>query len=66
LTKGIGEVLDKDIILPNVPQFLMKLLLGEMHILLFESQNVSAKKALENGFQFKYKILEKALDNLLV
>jgi len=66
LIKNIADVLDKDLILPNVPQFLMKLLLGEMHILLFESQNVSDQKALNNGFQFKYKILEKALDNLLV
>ncbi|CAM3717699.1 hypothetical protein FLSA109164_11905 [Flavobacterium saliperosum] len=66
LVKSIAEVLDKDIIFPNVPQFLMKMLLGEMHILLFESQKVSAQKALNNGFQFKYKILEKALDNLLV
>lgn len=66
LIKSIADVLDKDIFMPNVPQFLMKLLLGEMHILLFESQNVSAQKALDNGFQYKYKILDKALDNLLV
>lgn len=65
LVEAIGRTLDKDIILPNVPKFLMKLLLGEMHILLFESQNVSAQKALDNGFQFKYKIVDKALDSLL-
>ncbi|ESU28891.1 nucleoside-diphosphate sugar epimerase [Flavobacterium limnosediminis JC2902] len=65
LIKTIANVLDKDIIMPNVPQFLMKLFLGEMHMLLFESQNVSGQKALDGGFQFKYRILEKALDNLL-
>ncbi|MCG2611142.1 TIGR01777 family oxidoreductase [Flavobacterium sp. SM15] len=66
LIKSIAGILDKDLVIPNVPQFLMKLLLGDMHILLFESQNVSAQKALDNGFQYKYKILDKALDNLLV
>nr|WP_294937430.1 TIGR01777 family oxidoreductase [uncultured Flavobacterium sp.] len=66
LIKTIADVSDKDIIMPNVPKFLMQLILGEMHILLFESQNVSAQKVLDSGFQFKYKILEKALDNLVV
>lgn len=65
LVKTIADVSDKDIIMPNVPKFLMHLVLGEMHILLFESQNVSAQKVLDNGFQFKYKILEKAMDNLV-
>jgi len=51
LTKSIAAVLDKDIIMPNVPQFFMKLILVEMHMLLFESQNVSAQKALGSGFQ---------------
>ncbi|MEW5676184.1 TIGR01777 family oxidoreductase [Flavobacterium enshiense] len=65
LVETIAKTLDKDIILPNVPKFLMKIILGEMHILLFESQNVSAQKVLDNGFQFKFKILDKALDGLL-
>ncbi|UOK42376.1 MULTISPECIES: TIGR01777 family oxidoreductase [Flavobacterium] len=66
LVKAIADALDKDIIMPNVPQFLMKLVLGEMSILLYESQNVSSQKALNDGFQYKFKILEKALDNLFV
>ncbi|ESU22763.1 nucleoside-diphosphate sugar epimerase [Flavobacterium enshiense DK69] len=66
LVKAIAEALDKDIIMPNVPQILMKLVLGEMNILLYESQNVSSQKALNAGFQYKFKILEKALDNLFV
>lgn len=65
LIDSIAKVTDNDIFLPNVPKFLMQLILGEMHILLFESQHVTAQKALDNGFQYKYKILEKALDNLL-
>ncbi|WP_313804159.1 TIGR01777 family oxidoreductase [Flavobacterium sp.] len=65
LTKSIAKTIDKDIYLPGIPKFVMQAILGEMHILLYESQQVSSQKVLDNGFQFKYKILEKALDDLL-
>lgn len=65
LTKAIAKTLDKPLFLPNIPQFVMKLLLGEMHQLLFSSQNVSSRKLLDENFQFKYASLDKALDNLL-
>lgn len=65
LVKSIAQVLDKEILLPNIPEWVMKIMLGEMHILLYESQNVSSRKVMDNGFQFKYKILDKALDQIL-
>lgn len=65
LVKAIASTLNKPCFLPNVPKFLMKIILGEMHEILFASQNVSAIKLLNKGFQFKYASLEKALQNLL-
>jgi uncharacterized protein len=65
MTKAIGKVLEKPIFLPNIPKFVMKLLLGEMHEILFSSQHVSARKLLDKGFQFQYASLDKALVNLL-
>lgn len=65
MTKAIGKVVGKRIFLPNIPKFLMNLLLGEMHELLFSSQNVSSRKLLDKGFQFQFASLDKALDNLL-
>mgnify|MGYP006191477223 CR=1 FL=1 len=65
MTKAIGKVVGKHIFLPNIPKFLMNLLLGEMHELLFSSQNVSSRKLLDKGFQFQFAALDKALDNLL-
>lgn len=65
LTKTIAKVLRKPLFLPNIPQFLMRFILGEMHILLFESQRVSSKKIEDKGFQFKYHHLEPALIDLL-
>jgi hypothetical protein len=65
LTKAVAKTLDKPLILPNIPKFAMKLLLGEMHILLFESQRVSSKKIEENGFHFEFSNLQPALEDLL-
>ena len=64
LTKTIARVLKKPVFLPNIPQFIMKLVLGEMHVLLFENKNISSQKATDQGFQFKYKSIERAIENL--
>lgn len=61
ITKAVAKVLDKPLILPNIPKFAMKLVLGEMHILLFESQRVCGSKIEETGFNFEYHHLEPAL-----
>lgn len=66
LTKVAANVLERPLILPNVPKFVMKLALGEMHILLFESQRVSSQKIENKGFHFKFANLRPALEDLLV
>lgn len=65
LTYTIAKVLKKPLFMPNIPKFVMKLMLGEMHELLFENRNLSAKKIEEKGFEFKYKTIDKALINIL-
>lgn len=65
LTQAVAVQLGKPFFMPNVPKFLMKLVLGEMYILLFTSQKVSAQKAIDNGYEFKFKKLETALADLL-
>ena len=64
LTMAIAAVLRKPLFMPNIPKFMMKLLLGEMHELLFENRNLSDLKIIERGFIFKYKTIEKALENI--
>ena len=66
LVKEASKALDKPFFLPNIPKFAMEMVLGEMHTLLFVSQNVSAKKIISEGYQFKYLSLEKALRAELV
>lgn len=63
--KTIAKVLKRPIILPAVPSFILKLVLGEMCALVLESQRVSSKKIESLGFNFKYHHLQSALKNLL-
>lgn len=65
LTKAVANALKRPLILPNIPKGMMKLVLGEMHILLFESQRVSSKKMENTGFEFQFVNLKPALEDLL-
>lgn len=65
LTKAIAKTLEKPLFLPNIPKFIMKIMLGEMHEILFSSQHVSCRKLLDENFQFKFASLDKALNDLL-
>lgn len=64
LTMVIATVLKKPLFMPNIPKCIMKLILGEMHELLFENRNLSAQKIIDKGFVFKYKTIEKAIENI--
>jgi uncharacterized protein len=65
LTKEIAFKLRKLLWLPNVPEFIMKLVLGEMSYLLFNSKNISSQKIQDKGFVFHYPSLTTAIDTLL-
>ncbi|MBF8151568.1 TIGR01777 family protein [Winogradskyella sp. F6397] len=65
LTKAAARILKRPLILPNIPKFVMKLVLGDMHILLFESQRVSSQKVEAEGFNFQFVNLKPALEDLL-
>lgn len=65
LTKQLASHLDQKLWLPNVPGFMLRMVLGEMADLVLESQLVSSKKIEELGYHFKFYNLESALDDLL-
>lgn len=64
LTKALAFQLKKPLLLPNIPQFVMKFILGEMHVLLFENRTISSKKADKAGFVYKFPTVTSALENL--
>jgi len=65
LTKTIAQVRNKPFWFPAVPAFLLKILFGEMSILLLKGVKVSNEKIKNSGFEFHYTELESALKNVL-
>lgn len=65
LTKTIATILKKPLILPNIPRFIMKLILGEMHELLFTNKNISSQKIQNDGFKFNFPTIKEALSAIL-
>lgn len=64
LTKAIGKVLHKPILLPPVPGFVLKIVLGDMADLVINGSKVSSDKIQATGFTYQFSTLEDALKNL--
>lgn len=64
LTRKMANSLNKQILLPNVPGFALKLLVGEFAKSLLGSLKVVPKKLLDEGFTFQYPKVEDALREL--
>lgn len=65
MVKAIAKTLHKPYFMPNLPEWLLKMMLGEMASLLFLSQKVKPERALNRGFRLQYETLDSALKNLL-
>jgi uncharacterized protein (TIGR01777 family) len=65
MTKAIAKTVNKPLILPNVPSFVMKLMLGEMAQIVLGGNKVSGEKIIKTGFRFEYDQLQDALRDLL-
>ncbi|MDQ0200684.1 TIGR01777 family oxidoreductase [Neobacillus ginsengisoli] len=61
--KTLANVLHRPHWLP-APSFALRLLLGEMSMLVLEGQKAIPKKLIENGFHFNYTELSSALKNI--
>jgi hypothetical protein len=65
LTQKIAKKLNKPLFLPNIPKWVMALILGDMHQLLFDNKNIISKRALELQFKFQYPTIDAALNQIL-
>lgn len=65
ITRAIAEELNKKIWLPPIPPLVLKILFGEMAIILLTGSNISVEKLKQLGFKFEYEDLKSALKNLL-
>lgn len=64
LVHSIAKQLHKPLWVPNVPAFLLKLLLGEMSTIVLGSTKVSPQKIEDAGFSFKYPDITSALKEI--
>lgn len=66
MTKVIAKVLNRPLFLPNVPTFVLKIMIGEMAGLVVKGLNISNQKIKGQGFTFEHDDdLEKTLIHLL-
>lgn len=66
LTRAIAGVLNRPMVLPNIPNFVIKLMFGELAITVTSGNYVLNKRITEEtDFQYQYGDLTKALENLL-
>ncbi|MCH8318260.1 MAG: TIGR01777 family protein [Bacteroidetes bacterium] len=64
LTKAIAKKLHRPLLLPNIPKFVLKIILGEMGGILTGGSKISSAKIREKGFQFQYPKLREALSSI--
>jgi uncharacterized protein (TIGR01777 family) len=59
--KTVADVLKKPFIFPNVPAFIIKLIVGEMSVIVLKGSKVSPQKIMAAGFKFKFTTVKNAL-----
>lgn len=65
ITHAIGKTIGRPILLPNVPEFALRLMLGEMADMVLFSNKVSSEKTEKMNFRWQFPELKGALDDLL-
>jgi uncharacterized protein len=64
-SRTLARVLNKPFWFPNVPTFLVKLIFGEMSVMLLKGSKISADKIIKTRYNFLFPELEIALTNLI-
>lgn len=62
--RTLAAVIHKPYLLP-APAFILRMLLGEMSVVVLDGQHVTPNRLLEMGYNFRFKQLRPALENLL-
>jgi hypothetical protein len=65
MTKALGRALHRPVILPPVPAFLLKGVLGEFSDVFVKGQKVIPGKLLKNGFVFEFPEIKEAFAHLV-
>lgn len=63
-TQAAAKAAGKKLFLPNVPDFMLKLLFGEMANIILKGSRISNQKIKNTGYQFIYPDLQSALEDI--
>lgn len=63
--KSLAEVLHRPFFMPNIPHWILKIVLGEMSQIILEGSRVSSQKIIDSGYEFRFTNLNYALADLL-
>ena len=66
LTKAIANQLNRKLIMPRVPGFILKILFGKMANIVLLGSRVDGTKITSLGFDYEHKTIKSALGNLLM
>ena len=64
-TIKLAKFLNRPLLLPKIPKWLMSLILGEMHIIIFESKNIACDRLNKTEFNFNFDNFDEAIVDLL-
>jgi len=63
--KILARTLGRPVLLPGIPAFVLRTVLGEFANVVLKGQRVAPKKLLETGFSFRFPTLQQALEDLI-
>jgi len=64
LTRAIASAMNKPLLLPPVPGFILKFVMGEFAAVLLEGQRVIPKRLVDSGFNFQFPEISGALNDI--
>lgn len=60
-SRSLANAMNRPLLVPAVPAFFLKMILGELSEMLINGNKISAEKIIDAGFEFKYPTVAKAL-----
>lgn len=64
-SRSVSHTLHKPFWFPSIPAFILKLIFGNMSVMILEGSRVSCKKIVQSGYNFHFPNLEQALTDLI-
>ncbi|MDP1800601.1 MAG: TIGR01777 family oxidoreductase [Bacteroidota bacterium] len=65
-SKQLAKSFNKPFFLPNVPAFILKIVMGEGSVMVTQGLKISNQKIKDTGFKFKFESVETALQSLVL